>query len=253
MIISGAEPFFLKSTSSHAVLLIHGFTGNPAEMLLLGQYLHSKNFTVLGIRLAGHGTNVQDLLRTTKEDWLNSALDGFSILSGCCDKISVVGASMGGLLALNLAIIQKFYKIVTLAAPIFIDDSLCLELLPPREESQGLYAKQPPRELANVPPAVNQVYRLMPFISVHELIDLIVETKKILLEVTAPILILHGKEDHTAKVDSANYIYENVSSTQKQIRLIDNMGHLLPLREGRETVFELTANFLESTNENSNF
>ena len=245
MIISGAESFFLKG-NSHGVLLIHGFTGNPAEMLLLGQHLHSKNFTVLGIRLAGHGTSEDDLIRMTREDWINSALDGFSILNGCCDKISVIGASMGGLIALNLSILRKLNQLVTLAAPIFIDESLRLELLPSREKSYGQYVKQPPRELKDVPPAVNRVYRLMPLISVHELIDLITNTKKILSKVTVPTLILHGKEDHTAKVESANYIYENIASSQKQIRLIDNMGHLLPLREGREKVFELAADFLNS-------
>ena len=248
MIIPGAESFLLKGNSSHGALLIHGFTGNPAEMLLLGKYLNSKGLTVLAIRLAGHATSVQDLIRTTKEDWINSALDGYSILTGLCDKISVVGASMGGLIALNLATIQNCEKVVTLAAPIFIDDSFEVEKLPSRKESKGNYVKQPSRDLKNVPAAVNRVYRLMPFISVHELLDLMNDTKKILPNVKVPLLIVHGKDDHTAKIESANYIFDNVPSLQKKIKLIENIGHLLPLKEGREKVFELTAKFLIGEN-----
>ena len=135
MIISGAESFFLQG-GNHGVLLIHGFTGSPAELLLLGQYLQMKGLTVLCLRLAGHGTDEQDLSHMTKDDWLASVYDGYSILRGCCDKISVVGHSMGALLALNVAAFKNdINRIVTLAAPIFIDESLGLQFLPPREKS----------------------------------------------------------------------------------------------------------------------
>ena len=245
MIISGAESFFLKG-DSHGVLLIHGFTGNPAELLLLGQYLQSQGFTVLGVRLAGHGTNEKDLAHMTKEDWIDSVLDGYSILGGCCNKISVVGHSMGALLSLNLTAMAKvnICRLVTMAAPIFIDESLNLNLLPPREECIGHFARKVRRRLKDVPPAVNRTYRLMPLISIHELKDLIEITKNILPSVKTPILILHGRGDRTAKLESAKYIYDNVLSEQKQIKIMEDMGHLLPLREGRKTVFEITSEFL---------
>ena len=243
MIISGAEPFFMQG-GAHGVLLIHGFTGNPAELLLLGQHLHSKGFTVLGIRLAGHGTNEKDLSNMTKDDWQASVVDGYSILRGCCQKISVVGHSMGAILALNLSLLRNVERLVSLAAPIFIDESLRLQFLPPREESNDLYVRKRPRNLKNVPIAANRTYRLMPLISVHELMELIEDAKNIIKKVKVPLMVLHGKEDHTTKVESAEYIYENAASKQKRIELIDDMGHLLPLKEGREKVFEIAAKFL---------
>ena len=51
MVLQGGEPFFLQGCK-HGVILTHGFTGTPAEMLLLGRYLHAQGYTVLGIRLA---------------------------------------------------------------------------------------------------------------------------------------------------------------------------------------------------------
>ena len=247
MIIPGAETFFLQG-GSHGVLLIHGFTGSPAELLLLGQYLKARNFTVLGIRLAGHGTNEEDLSRMSKEDWIDSAIDGYSILKGCCDKISIVGHSMGAILALKLSLMKNLnvFRVVTLAAPIYIDDSLGLKFLPTREESKNQCVRKRPRRLKNVPSAVNNTYRFMPLISVHELLDLIENVKQNLSNVRVPILILHGKKDHTADISSSEYIFKNVGSEHKEIKLIDNMGHLLPLKEGRDLIFELTANFLES-------
>ena len=94
MIIEGAEPFLMKG-GSEGILLIHGFTGVPAELLLMGKFLNRAGYTVLGVRLAGHATNELNLMKTNNEDWFNSVLDGYALLSGLCEKIFVAGHSMG--------------------------------------------------------------------------------------------------------------------------------------------------------------
>ena len=66
MLMAGAEPFFLPGRSE-GVLLLHGFTGSPSEMKLYGAYLQQCGYTVLAIRLAGHGTSPEDLERVTAE------------------------------------------------------------------------------------------------------------------------------------------------------------------------------------------
>ena len=230
---------------SSGVLLIHGFTGLPAELFLLGQFLNQKNFTVLCPRLAGHGIDENNLMRTTKDDWFNSVLDGFYILRGVCDKIFVIGHSMGGLLTLKLAAEKNISKIVTLAAPIFIDDGLGLKNLPPKEFCGNACIVQPRKKLIDVPQAANEVYKKTPLVSVHELVDLIDDVKNFLPNVTTPILIMHGEEDHTAQPRSARFIMDNIGSKQKFITTVANSGHLLPLDENREFVFEEAANFLE--------
>lgn len=241
--IEGGEPFFIKGGSS-GVLLIHGFTGLPAELFLLGESLNRENFTVLCPRLAGHGVDEKNLMRTTKEDWFNSVLDGFFILRGVCDKIFVVGHSMGGLLTLKLSAERDVAKIVTLAAPIFIDDGLGLRNLPPRELCSDACIVQPRKKLTNVPQAANEVYKKTPLVSVHELVDLIDDVKNLLPRVTIPILIMHGEEDHTAQPRSARYIMDNISSRKKFLTTVANSGHLLPLDENREFVFEEVKSFL---------
>ena len=243
--IEGGEPFFMQGGSS-GVLLIHGFTGLPAGMFLLGEYLNRAGFSVLCPRLAGHGTSERDLMRMTKDDWFNSVLDGFYILRGICDKIFVVGHSMGGLLTLKLAVEYQISKIITLAAPIFIDEGMGLKNLPPREFCSDACIFTPRKKLDDVPPAVNNVYEKTPLISVHELVDLINDVKKLLPTVKTPILIMHGEEDHTAQPRSARFIMDNVGSREKKILTVPNSGHLLPFAENRDFVFEQTLNFLRS-------
>lgn len=243
--IDGGEPFFMRGGSS-GVLLIHGFTGLPAGMLLLGEVLNRAGFSVLCPRLAGHGTNERDLMRTTKDDWYNSVLDGLCILRGVCDKIYVVGHSMGGLLTLKLSTEYELAKIVTLAAPIFIDEGRGLKNLPPREFCSDACIYTERKKLNDVPPAVNNVYEKTPLISVHEMVDLINDVKKILPKVNAPILIMQGEEDHTVQPRSARFIMDNVGSNVKKIITVPNAGHLLPFAEARNFVFEHTLNFLRS-------
>ncbi|MBE8950314.1 MAG: alpha/beta fold hydrolase [Quinella sp. 3Q1] len=246
MLINGGEPFFMKSGGSSGVLLVHGFTGLPVELLLLGEYLNRAGFNVLCPRLAGHGTNEQDLMRTTRDDWFNSVLDGYFILRGVCDEIFVIGHSMGGILTLKLSTEQKISKIVTLAAPIFIDDSKGLKNLPPKEFCGNACIVQPRKKLLDVPQAANEVYKKTPLVSVHELLDLIDDVKNLLPKVTTPILIMHGEDDHTAQPRSARYIMDNIGSERKFITTVANSGHLLPLDDNRDFVFAETLNFLRS-------
>ncbi|MDQ6694243.1 MAG: alpha/beta fold hydrolase, partial [Chloroflexota bacterium] len=85
-----------------ACLLIHGFSGSPAEMRWLGTYLAAQGVRVEGVRLAGHGTQPEDLSYLTWHDWVHSAVEGLDRLSQPGRKVVVVGFSMGGLIALQL-------------------------------------------------------------------------------------------------------------------------------------------------------
>lgn len=245
MIIEGAEPFLFRGNST-GVLLLHGFTGSPAELLPLGEFLNRAGYTVLCIRLAGHGTTEFDLERTTCEDWFNSVLDGYAMLKNSCEKIFVAGHSMGSLLSLKLAAIKNFDKLVTLSPPFFINEDLHLEKLPPRSECENLFALKPRRKLKNVPPAVNKTYRKFPLICVHEFLILVNEVKKFLPEIKIPLLIMHATDDHTAKFESAEFLLNSVASTQIELITVSKGGHLIPLTEGRDFIFEKILRFFNT-------
>ena len=55
-IIPGSEPFYLPGGST-GCLLLHGFSATPEEMRPLGEFLASKGYSVIGVRLAGHATH----------------------------------------------------------------------------------------------------------------------------------------------------------------------------------------------------
>lgn len=244
MILRGGEPFFYRG-GSHGVLLVHGFTSAPAEMLLLGCHLHDLGYTVLGIRLAGHGTSPKDLARMSREDWYDSVCDGYALLDSCCERVSVAGQSMGGLLSLKLAANVPVHSVAAMAAPIFIHEDKRLYRLPPREECEGRFHPKRRRQLPDVPEECNASYLETPLVSVHEVLDLIESVKKELPRVKPPVLLVQSYNDRTVRYRSANYIYRRIGSREKELHWLDRSGHLLTLDCQREEVFQRVAAFLE--------
>ena len=243
MIINGAEPFLLPG-GSKGVLLIHGFTGSPSEMILLGNYLYRQGYTVLGVRLNGHGTTVEEMSHTDWHQWYHSACDGYHLLRGICSEISVIGLSMGGLLAMRIGRDFLVKKIVSMSAPIFIANERNLRFLPPVERSVGRYQRKNRRNLPELAKRYNVSYSQMPLVCVHQLLDVIKETKKMLPEITKPILIVQSENDHTVKVESGQYIYEHVQSEEKELLQLKLSGHLVTLDIEHDKLFEEIELFL---------
>jgi len=94
--------FFFEGGDA-GVLLIHGLTGTPAEMKIVGKGLARAGFTVYGMQLAGHCGSKEDLLATGWRDWYASAEQGLQFLAGRCRHVFAAGLSMGALLSLHLA------------------------------------------------------------------------------------------------------------------------------------------------------
>ena len=248
MVIEGTESFFRPGNGKkEVVLLLQGFAGNTAELLPLGNFLADRGYTVLAPRLPGHGTAAEDMLRTNAENWLDAVRDAYAVLKGFTQDIVVVGASMGGSLALLLAAEKQVKGIVALAAPIFIAQEQGISALPPKEMlSPSDFTPEMERKLENVPPAANLIYNKIPLLSVYDLLDVIERTKNCLPQITVPSLIIHGNADTMAAVESASYIVDHIGSSRKEIVLLDGEGHLLPLMEGRENIFKKIVTFVDT-------
>lgn len=283
-----ADAFFLRGNNDAGVLLVHGYTGSPAEMRLLGNYLNEKGgYTVLGVRLAGHGTTVEELEQTVWQDWYKAVDEGVKELHKICDHIYVAGQSMGGLLAIKAAAefsAQNIFavraeqnnaassaekelrdssqkksagaplieKVALLATPIFLKDKRVpfvkiLRFFIPRVHTG--------QQTYDVPQKYMQGYPEMPTKPIPSLLELIKLCKEdYLKKITAPTLIVQGEADHTVNPKSANYIYENLSNVpkqQKKILWLPKSRHVVTLGEEREKVFaaclEFFAKGLEET------
>ena len=227
-IIPGAEEFFIQR-GKVGCLLCHGFTGTPHEMRKIADYLAEKNITVLGPRLPGHGTTIEDMQSTNEKDWYQTYQEAFEKLTAACDEVFIGGLSMGGALSLNFASENDVAGIVTLAAPARLKVP---ELVVIRFLGQLLHkisVKKNKKELYEKETMKNIGYDSYPIGPARSLTKIIVQVRKNLAKITSPILIIQGLLDARWLRISAMKIFDEVSSDDKEIVLLRNSSHNLGL------------------------
>ena len=240
---TNTDPFYLKGNST-GVLLIHGFSGSPAEMRGLGDYLNSKGYTVLGVKLAGHGEQDAGLLGKTKhKDWLMSAEEGFLRLQKECTRVFVIGISMGSLLAFELS---KKYKSagIVLISPAMLDGLFREYLIPVVRIFKPWHEMGPSTDIVNLESPYTYIsYSAVPSKSIKELLGLIRHVRKG-KRIDVPTLVIQGRLDNVIPKDSGTEILNLVQSDEKELVYFENSGHLPILEKEREQVWEKIGDFV---------
>ena len=260
--------FFFEGGRS-GVLLIHGLTGTPMEMKLLGKGLNRAGFTVHGMQLAGHCGNVDDLLATGWHDWYASVEEAADELRSKVDHLFVGGLSMGALLALKLAAERPDQVCgVGVYGATFRYDGWSipavarLSFLLPLFKKLGIGRN---RSFMEAPPYGIRDERLRaqvstamlggdsaaaglpgnPWYSLADMYELAADVRQRLSQVTAPCLVAHASEDDVASVKNAELVMREVSAPVELLLLKDSY-HMITIDKERRTLIERSAAFFEA-------
>ena len=90
-----------------AALLLHGLSDSPYSMRALAEALRDRGFTVLALRLPGHGTAPSGLLSASQEDWMAAvrlAMRSLREQTEADTPLYIVGYSTGAALAVEYAL-----------------------------------------------------------------------------------------------------------------------------------------------------
>lgn len=260
--------FFLEGNRS-GVLLIHGLTGTPMEMRLLGKGLNNAGFTVHGMQLAGHCGDTDDLLATGWRDWYASVERAADAMLEKVDHLFVGGLSMGALLALKLAadrpgqvsgvgVYGATFRYDGWSIPWAARLSFVLPLL----KKLGLgrervFLEQPPYGLrderlrAQVSAAMHSgdstIAGLLgnPWHALADLYQLARQVRRQLPQVTAPCLVAHASEDDVASVRNAELVMRSVSAPS-ELLLLEDSYHMITIDKERRTLIEHSARFFDA-------
>ncbi len=242
-IIPTAEPFYFQGNSI-GCLLIHGFTGSPKEMRWMGEYLAQQGFTVLGIRLAGHATRPEDLVRTRWMDWVTSAEDGWHLLNGVTKHVFAIGLSLGGVLSLLLASQLPVVGVVTMSTPYDLPDDPRRRFLNILKWVVPSVSKRRSNQIEEAATSDHVDYPNYPTRGIAELNKIMAEMRAVLPEVTAPVLMIHSQADSSVPITDMHNIFERLGSKDKQTLLVENSGHVIPRGDERKRVFEAAGDFM---------
>lgn len=245
LIIPGAEPFLFTAGKTGCVL-VHGFTGAPKEMRLMGEALQSKGISVLGVRLAGHATQPEDLNRTLWRDWLASVEDGIHMLSDICDTVFIAGLSLGGILSLVAASRYQHLKgAIAIATPYNLGDDWRLNFarqlsyIIPRIKKKGSENRDQSTAREHID------YPAYPTKGIAELKDLTKVLHHSLPLIRIPVLLINSQADHTVPIWHAEKIQQEIKSAEVDRMIVKESGHVITEDIGREKVFEAAIQFIK--------
>ncbi|ARD73886.1 carboxylesterase [Staphylococcus xylosus] len=235
------EPFFFEE-GKRAVLLLHGFTGNSSDVRQLGRFLQKKGYTSYAPQYEGHAAPPEEILKSSPFVWFKDALDGYDFLvDKGYDKIVVAGLSLGGCYALKLSLNRDVKGIVTMCSPMYIktEGAMFEGVL----EYARNFKKYEGKDEATIQ---KEMDNFKPTDTLKELQGQIQEVREHIDEVMDPLLVIQAEQDQMINTDSANIIYNESESDDKDIKWYANSGHVITIDKEKELVFEDVYNFLES-------
>lgn len=240
--MDGAEPFRVEGNEV-GVLVSHGFTGTPQGVRPLARALARGGFTVSAPRLAGHGTSVEDLARSTAEEWVASLEAEVSWLRDRTDGVFFVGLSAGGTLALYLAALHPELArgVVTVNAAVFLGD---------QNLARAVFDPDGPKRLPGIGSDIKAAgrrelaYREVPTAALKELMALMRVTDDLLPAVGAPAVVFQSQEDHVVPPANGPYITGRLGSYFKQLIELKNSYHAATLDNDAGFIAERTFRFI---------
>ena len=261
---------YLAGTNGDAVLLIHGMTGTPNEMMYLANFLNKKGYTVDCPRLANHGSPIWILKYTKWQDLYTSVRSAFLELSQKHRRVYVSGLSMGGLLGLLLAeeFKGKVAAVSCLSPTLFYDgwNSPWYRCLLPLAYYTPLkyclfFKESPPYGIKNaaIQRRVDEYYKKAdladmsgveqfgyPFFPVsllyqlEKLRDHLVEK---LSSISTPLQLIQAEQDDMTSARNSQFIYDRVKSAQKELVLLHNSYHVITADQERAQVAQKVEQF----------
>ena len=224
--MDGAEPYVLTG-SGPTVVLLHGWGGSPHGMRLVARDLHAGGCHVLVPRLAGNGTDPQDLSSVRALDWLAQVADLVEHLRPL-GPVSVAGTSLGGILALasaglwsdKLASVAAINAGVSFRNPEFVHrvmtDGDGIDMTTDRVGPMTLDANSEEVGYENV---------VLPRSSFVEVLGLMRIVEELLPNMTVPVQLLQSVQDTLFPYSNAEVIRDLAGSSRVEIVTLENSMH----------------------------
>ncbi|WP_163099071.1 alpha/beta hydrolase [Peribacillus alkalitolerans] len=242
MKIKMPQPFTFEG-GKRAVLLLHGFTGNSADVRMLGRFLESKGYTCHAPQYKGHGVPPEELVHSGPNNWWKDVMMAYDFLKSKGHKeIAVAGLSLGGVFSLKLGYTVPIKGIVPMCAPMYIKSEEVMY------EGVLEYAREYKRREGKSPEQVEQEmeqFSKTPMNTLKALQELIADVRNHVDEIYAPTFVVQARHDAMINTDSANIIYNEVQSDLKEIKWFEESGHVITLDKEREQLHEDVYQFLE--------
>ncbi len=224
------KPFTFEA-GERAVLLLHGFTGNTADVRMLGRFLQSKGYTCHAPLYKGHGVPPEELVHTGPDNWWQDVLEGYQFLkTNGYEKIAVCGLSLGGVFSLKLAYTMPVVAVIPMCAPMHIksEETMYKGILAYARE----YKRKEGKTKDQIEAEMEQ-FQKTPMKTLKDLQQLIADVRQNVDQIYAPTFVVQARHDNMVNTESAEIIFNEVQAVHKKLKWYEQSGHVITLDKER--------------------
>jgi carboxylesterase len=229
-----------QSREDTAVLLLHGLTGTPVDMLYMKHALVAEGYTVSAPLLPGRGTKPSDMFNLCWEDWMKVALAAYDDLARDHKNVVVGGLSAGATMTLDIALRRKPSAVVLCATALGMGNPIAY--LAPYVFRVIRQVPSPASDLVDLN-AGAKCYDPAPVRAVAELLYGIGLVRNRLSEIRCPALVAHAVSDKLVPVRYAYGLAARLGGPVTTLYL-DGTGHAITVDARRHDVVEASIAFL---------
>jgi carboxylesterase len=142
-------------------------------------------------------------------------------------EVVVLGLSMGGALALELASRLPVAGVVAMSTPADLPKDWRLNFLRPLSLVLPYIGKGPPDWIDETVAAGHFDYPEYPVRAIRELRALLAEVRRALPQVTAPTLVMHSRTDGGVAPENAEAILAGLGAAERELLWIERSGHVV--------------------------
>ncbi len=246
-VVVGAEPFTLEGSSGRALLLLHGSGDTPQTLRYLGERLSAAGYTVHAELLPGHGRSPREFTQVSAQRYLVASRQALETLRARAPWVGVVGLSMGGALAVQLAAECPEVRVLVLLAP-YLTPPPSVQwvtrlapvwgLVQPQMAGRGERSVHDP-----VARDAGHAYGTFPPRALRALIETAAAARAALPRVTAPTLVINSRDDNRIPPALADTATTSMHAPVER-HWVEGCGHVITVDYCRGTVAELVLGFL---------
>jgi carboxylesterase len=237
---SGCEPFRFEG-GPIGIVMVHGFTGSPASMRPMGTWFAEQGVSVIGVRLPGHGTTIEDLRHHPWTEWFREVDAALTELRVGCSTAVVFGQSMAASLAVHLAASRPdAVDGLVLCSPYVFDPRHVLIPIGRwfvrsiKGFNAGDIKKSGQDELA---------YDRLPVPGIVTMAALMKRARAELARVRAPALVFAPGADHTIPASNPRRVFDALGSAHKELIECPESYHVITLDNDAPMVRERVLRF----------
>jgi carboxylesterase len=248
--IPGAEPIVLAGRSGRGVLILHGFGDTPQSVITLARALNARGYSVRAPLLPGHGRTLREFAASRADEWVSGARAALRDLASECSGVSIVGQSLGGVLATLLVSERPQVDSVALLAPYFEVPSIVqvlAHLEPALQLALPYITTSDDRSILDPEARARSLSfgATTPRLTV-ELERISARARAALPGVRMPTLYVQSRHDNRIAPEVAERAFAALGASKKDLVWLKGSGHVIAADFERDRVAALVADWFDA-------